>query len=1017
MVFSFLLKIKREKIEFWLKDKLKKDQQMTFFVFLADEFLSHFCNVKSNRFTLLIRQLMYRNLLLTSFFMLLAVLASGQGWERVYFGGGQDEVLGLSNTPDGGFVMAGNYNGTERLYLIKTDADGNMQWNRRYLPPTGDFRISGLDIRPTSDGNYVVTGWTGQVNRNILLAKIDATGNLLWLKSFDTSSGMTEEGQALLEMPNGDLVVAGFQSNMNGVEDLLVLRTDPNGNLLWAKTFGAAGEPEKGYGLTLANNGDIVVAGEYRNNTFANKDIYIVRLNEAGELIWENTYGLFGTFDEIARDVVSLDDDSFVLAGSSNFLQGGGGLLMKIAGNGDDAAVWFEVYPQTQLFSLTRDLGNGFFAAGLRSNSGLDDLFILHADATGNRIWEAVVGKGGPDVANAVVATPDGGAAAAGYSQPFVLSFEQAPYLVKTDSEGRIFTSYLQGNVFLDLDANCLQDAGEEGLEDWIIKVASTNFTRYIAADQDGNFLLAVDTGDYQITLIEPNNLWQTCNNNAISVQVPAFYDTVAVAVPVRGAVNCPRNEVDIQTALLRRCADNIYTVRYCNSGTVPSLNTRIEITADPALTVTGSSIPWSQQSGQVYTFAVGTLNPGECKTFTVTAFLDCDAQIGTAHCMKAHIRPDSFCVVNPDWDGSIVVAEAICDAGQVKLLLRNKGVNPMANELGFVIAEDLIMLTPPGDPDYRFKLGAGGDTLVFQTPANGKTYRVIAEQSPGYPGLSYPTAAVEGCVTDTTADPISTGFYTMFPDDEADVFVAVDCQETYETEYNPTFLKRGHPKGYDVSNFISPQTDLEFLIRFVNSGTDTVQQVIVRDTLAAELDPGTVFPGAASHPYDFQVYGNGIVQFTIPNANLLPDGSSASEGFVSFRVSQAPDLPCGAEVLNTAAVYFDYNAPAFTNETFHTVCQRDSFLVVDTKDILIPGATVKVYPNPFLESAQFEITGIQASSYRLEVYDIQGRLQFNQFFVHPTFRLFRHQIPSGAHFYRLVADGKPVASGKIIAN
>jgi hypothetical protein len=190
-----------------------------------------------------------------------------------------------------------------------------------------------------------------------------------------------------------------------------------------------------------------------------------------------------------------------------------------------------------------------------------------------------------------------------------------------------------------------------------------------------------------------------------------------------------------------------------------------------------------------------------------------------------------------------------------------------------------------------------------------------------------------------------------------------------------------------------------------------------VRDTLAAELDPGTVFPGAASHPYDFQVYGNGIVQFTIPNANLLPDGSSASEGFVSFRVSQAPDLPCGAEVLNTAAVYFDYNAPAFTNETFHTVCQRDSFLVVDTKDILIPGATVKVYPNPFLESAQFEITGIQASSYRLEVYDIQGRLQFNQFFVHPTFRLFRHQIPSGAHFYRLVADGKPVASGKIIAN
>lgn len=913
--------------------------------------------------------------------------------------------------------MTGNYNGTERLYLIKTDADGNMQWNKRYLPPSGDFRISGMDVRVAKDSNYVIAGWTGQLNRNILLAKTDASGNLLWIKSFDTSNGLNEEGQCLLEMPNGDLVIAGFQNNSDGIEDLLVLRTDKDGNLLWQKTFGTTNEPEKGYGITLANNGDLVIAGEYRNNTFANKDIYIVRLNDAGDLIWENTYGLFGTFDEIARDVVALDDDSFVLAGTTNFLQGGGGLLMKIAGNGSDAALWFEVYPQTQLFSLARNLSNGFFAAGLRSNNGLDDLFILHADATGNRIWEAVVGKGGPDVANAVVATPDGGAAAAGYTQPFVLSFEQAPYLVKTDPEGRIFTSYLQGNVFLDLNGNCQVDAGEEGLEDWIIKVESPNFTRFIAADQDGNFLLAVDTGDYQITLIEPNNFWKTCDNNAISVQVPAFYDTIAVAIPVRGEVSCPRNEIDVQTSLLRRCADNTYTVRYCNSGTVPSLDTRIEVTADSFLSVTGSSIPWVLQSGRTYTFAVGTLNPGECKTFTISAFLDCDVQLGTAHCMKAHIRPDSFCVVNPDWDGSIVVAEAICDSGEVKLLLRNKGGNPMTNELGFVIAEDVIMLTPPGDPNYRFKLDVAEDTVVFQTPANGKTYRVIAEQSPGYPGISYPTAAVEGCVTDTTVGPISTGFYTMFPEDESDAFVAIDCQETYETDYNPILLKRGHPKGYDVSNFISPQTDLDFLIRFVNSGTDTVHQVIVRDTLSATLNPATVYPGSSSHPYDFQVYGNGIVQFTIPNANLLPGGSSLSEGFVSFRVSQAPNLPCGTEVLNTAAVYFDFNAPSLTNETFHTVCERDSFLVVETKDILIPGADVKVYPNPFLESAQFEITGIKASSFRLEVYDIQGRLQFNQFYSHPSFRLFKHQIPSGVNIYRLVADGRPVASGKIIAN
>ena len=253
-----------------------------------------------------------------------------------------------------------------------------------------------------------------------------------------------------------------------------------------------------------------------------------------------------------------------------------------------------------------------------------------------------------------------------------------------------------------------------------------------------------------------------------------------------------------------------------------------------------------------------------------------------------------------------------------------------------------------------------------------------------------------------------------MFPEDDADTFVETDCQESNETDYNPIFLKRGHPKGYDVAHYVSPETDLDYLIQFRNTGTSTVQQVIIRDTLSAALDPTTVYPGAASHAYDFEVYGNGIVQFTLPNVNLAP-GSSASEGFVKFRVSQKPNLEeCGTVIFNSAAIYFDFNAPVITNETFHTVCE--DYLIVKTKEIHFPGADLKVFPNPMDDVTNFEVTGVQADVFGLQLYDAQGRLLNSSFFNLPTFRLFRqHQLPAGVIFYRLTADGKPVASGKLM--
>ena len=992
---------------------------MRFFVFTTQQLSPHICTVKRNLTGhQVIRMLMYKYTF-TFMLVLIAALASGQGWERVYDGSGQDAANGLALTPDGGYILTGSYNADTRVYLLKTDANGDLQWSKTYF---GSPLAAGNKVIVTQDGGYVVVGYVkgeGPSGDNIYVLKTDAFGTLLWKKPYGT--GLDDRGTEVLELPDGSLIISGYQVNVNGKADVVVLKLDSEGAQVWYNTYGLAGVSEKGMGITRAPNGDLIVVAEAQESISDDKDIYVVRINSTdGALIWDNTYGLTNTGgnpgDELPRGIVSTAAGDLVMTGFTSSVTGGAGFIMKIDGNGGDTQLWNKTFPNADFNDIANGANGNLFISGNKSVNGLDDVYIVHTDAAGEVIWEPRIGKGGFDGAMGVVATADGGAVVAGRSEQFVgPNVESNVYLVKTDANGLIFTSYLEGRIFKDANLNCIRDNGENNQENWIVKVESSGFIRYAVAKTDGSFKIAVDTGTYDITLITPNNYWKTCED-AITVDIPAFYDTVITDIPVQVKSACPRNEVDIATPVLRRCAENTYTVRYCNSGTVTSTGTYVEVSLDPAFTVTGGSISGTPMGGNTYRYDVGTLQNGNCGSFAVTAYLGCDNTVaGGTQCVTAHIYPDSFCSVQTsNWDGAIIVAQAVCENDSVRMILANVGPGNMSNPLGFVIAEDVVMLTEPGDPNYQFQLISGASQTVWDTIANGKTYRIIAEQSPGYPGLNTPTAAVEGCQSDTSTFPVSMGFYTMFPEGDADAFIESDCQQNFEADYNPTYLKRGHPKGYNEEHFVTPDTDLEFLIQFQNTGTDVVQQVVITDTLSAALDPATVYPGAASHPYQFDIYGEGVVQFTLSNVNLAP-GSSAGEGYVKFRVAQRSGLPCETQILNSAAISFDFGAPEMSNQTLHTVCEFDSFVIVKNKEIFLPNADLRVYPNPARDVVNFELSGVEARQYTLQLYDIQGRLLVNQIFNQPTFRLFRPQLPAGTLFYWLAADGKPVASGKLL--
>ncbi len=951
---------------------------------------------------------------------------AAQGWERVLSTKGGEDLYDVVASPDGGYLTVGQYDGLNQILLIKTYADGRLQWTKRFST-INNVNKSGRSLAVAADGSIYITGYSdgfGLDGKDIVLLKTDPEGNLLWQNHYGTQQA--EEAFSLVPTTDGGLLIAGTR-DFNPNKDILLLKTDADGGLVWEKTFwektfGSPTLDEQAYSLTLLPDGGVAVVGSVKQSV--NLDVLVIRTDAAGEKVWEWTYGLSASKADEAYKSVLTDDGKLVVAGYTNLIIGSASLLIKMSLNDPDSLDFVKLGDANTIFNgLAKTSDGGFFTCGTKEIGANVNLFVSKFDEDGGLIWERDFGTGGPEFGEAVVEAPDGGAVVAGEKYPYLSGNAHYAYLVKTDPDGNIFTDQISGNVFHDFNDNCTKDVPTEpGLQDWIIKVTKPGeFDRYAVSDANGFYKTQVDTGTYQVQLYRPNAYWQLfCQPNGYTTTLTDFYDTATVNIPVKAKFACAWMRVDVVTPVLVRCEQNEYAVSYCNEGTIPAVNAKVEVTLDEGVNYLSSSVPATLVGGSTYSFDLGFVANGQCGSFTVNTFLDCDTELGATRCVTAHAYPDTFCkMAFPDWDGSILEATGKCDSGKVQFTLTNVGTEPMGKEGNFIVIEDVYLLTAPGgDTLFDFDpLQPNVPTKVWEAPANGSTRRIIAFQTPGYPGPSIPTAAVEGCTTDTSQT-ASLGYWTAFPDDESEPFKASDCQEVLGE--NPGTTKIGHPKGVGPEHWITDSTDLEYLIQFQNTGTDTVHSVEVRDTLSPWLDPTTVRAGAGSAPFDFEVYDGGIVLFRIPQTDLFPVGSAGggpSSGYVHFRVSQKPITPCDTTITNRAAIYFDNKNPVTTNEVRRKVCHDIThFVTVTTNMPTWPGAKVEVFPNPFTEFANFQIKEVNAKRYTFEVFDAAGKRVLTNTHKHPDFRLDWYQLSPGVFFYRLSADGKPVASGKVVA-
>lgn len=601
-------------------------------------------------------------------------------------------------------------------------------------------------------------------------------------------------------------------------------------------------------------------------------------------------------------------------------------------------------------------------------------------------------------------------------------------------SEGDCIRQTLKGEIVLDTNENCKADIGElvlpflpmrvELVKDTLLDEAKVivppntdDYTAGVRYTQE-NFLR-----EYQLDF-EFEQPWlseykyiklSAARANDCSVQRYFLIDDFLRGNPLTDFqflaapfIDCPMLMVDIAAPLLRRGFTNTYYVQYCNYGNLAAEDAYIDIDFDADVSYLNSTLAADFLSDNTYRFNLGTVDANKCEQFTINVEVSNSSVLGQTHCTAAHIYPDAPCMTSPDWSGAEIAVDVRCENGKVIFGIENIGDGSLDEVLFSVVTEEIIMMPAP-----QVYLGAM-ERIEYTFPGNGSTYRLEVGQAPGFPFPSRPSAIIEGCGTKEDGT-FSIGIVNMFPHSDYEPYKSIDCQEN-RAAYDPND-KRGLPLGTDMQHFIEPNTDIEYQIRFQNTGTDTAFNVVLLDTLPPYLDWESVQVGVSSHAYEFDRIADNVLRFRFPTI-LLPDSTTneaASHGFINFRVSQRNDFPLGTVIENKTAIYFDYNEAIFTNTTLHTVDINFLQLISPLEDEFLKKAKITVHPNPFGTQAELIVTNIKNIPLHLELYNSMGRLLYRKEMRSNKLIIHRDELAAGLYLFQVFHQDGSLGTGRLI--
>ncbi len=312
-------------------------------------------------------------------------------WSKTYGGTKDDEAYSVKQTTDGGFIIAGYSNSFGAInydaYLVKTDAMGDTLWTKTYGGINSDFANS---VQQTTDGGFILAGYTTSFvsspdSGNIYLIKTDANGNLSWSKSLGGAINISD-GYSVKQTTDKGYIVTGYTNSFgepNG--DVILFKTDSMGIVSWTKTYGSLGL-DWGNSIKQTTDGGYIIAGSASFDSTNLVDVYLIKTNAIGDTLWTKTYGGIGY--DFGQSVEQTTDGGYIITGYTNSCDTcnynayliktdiNGNLLWSSTngGKGDDEGNY--VHQTTD---------GGYIVAGVTNSYGTGDydFYVIKTDANG----------------------------------------------------------------------------------------------------------------------------------------------------------------------------------------------------------------------------------------------------------------------------------------------------------------------------------------------------------------------------------------------------------------------------------------------------------------------------------------------------------------------------------------------------------------------------------------------------------------------------------------------------------
>jgi hypothetical protein len=370
---------------------------------------------------------------------------SGRGTFMKSFGGDIDDCgFCVQQTTDGGYIVSGYTRsfgaGAKDVWLIKTDSDGNKIWDMTFGGTSSD---EGYCVQQTVDGGYIITGETYSYDAgdgDVWLIKTDSTGNMIWNRTFGGKN--TDFGHCVQQTTDGGYIITGLIKSFDTIDqDVWLIKTDSTGNMIWNKTFGGTSKALSRYVQQTSDDGYIITGKK-------NEYLWLIKTDSTGNKEWDKTF-LETDYRNEGWFVQQTSDGGFIITGQADWFGSSGVWLIKTDSTGNE--IWDNYFGGgvNAFGSSVRETTDGGYIITGRTDVGGGDVWLIKTNSAGNMIWDRTFGGiVNSDMGYCVQQTTDGGYIITGKTRSYGAGSSDV-WLIKTDEYGRSRSKAVTGNMLL----------------------------------------------------------------------------------------------------------------------------------------------------------------------------------------------------------------------------------------------------------------------------------------------------------------------------------------------------------------------------------------------------------------------------------------------------------------------------------------------------------------------------------------------------------------------------------------